>query len=79
MKIIMKSIHPILDYITPGQTESVKKDICRKMLSEAEEDEDNVDEMTESLIASYLKQDNRVVQIQILSLFADKFTKEKLL
>ncbi|XP_078312795.1 uncharacterized protein LOC144619248 [Crassostrea virginica] len=79
MKIIMKSIHLILDYITPVQTESVKKDICRKMLSEAEEDEDNVDEMTESLIASYLKQDNRVVQIQILSLFADKFTKEKLL
>lgn len=70
----MKSIHLILDYITPVQTESVKKDICRKMLSEAEEDEDNVDEMTESLIASYLKQDNRVVQIQILSLFADKFT-----
>ena len=54
MKIIIKSIHLILDNITPGQTESVKKDICRKMLSEAEEDEDNVDEMTKSLIASYL-------------------------
>ena len=49
------------------------------MLSETKEDKDNVDEMTESLIASYLKQENRVVQIQILSLFADKFTKEKLL
>lgn len=67
----------LAECVTPGQTEKVMNAVMMKILDG--EQKESLDVMTEALIQSYLQQNERNTQIQILSLFANKFTKEKLM
>ncbi|XP_071150193.1 uncharacterized protein [Mytilus edulis] len=75
-KIITEAIQLIAQYVAPGQENNLLTDVCKKWISLKE---DKPDTMTEALIASYQQQNNRLSQMQILSLFANKHTKERLM
>ncbi|XP_076107223.1 uncharacterized protein LOC143075622 isoform X2 [Mytilus galloprovincialis] len=75
-KIITEAIQLIAQYVAPGQENNLLTDVCKKWISLKE---DKPDTMTEALIASYQQQNNRLSQMQILSLFASKHTKERLM
>ncbi|CAG2235052.1 unnamed protein product [Mytilus edulis] len=75
-KIITEAIQLIAQYVAPGQENNLLTDMCKKWISLKE---DKPDTMTEALIASYQQQNNRLSQMQILSLFANKHTKERLM
>ncbi|CAG2227976.1 unnamed protein product [Mytilus edulis] len=75
-KIITEAIQLIAQYVAPGQENNLLTDVCKKWISLKE---DKPDTMTEAMIASYQQQNNRLSQMQILSLFANKHTKERLM
>ncbi|XP_062600026.1 uncharacterized protein LOC134261619 [Saccostrea cucullata] len=78
LTIANDAIHVLLEHIVPGQVDKVISELASKHT--ANEDKLlNEDILTKALIKAYLDQDNRLNKVQILSLFAHKFTKEKLL
>jgi hypothetical protein len=78
LTIASNAVHVLLEYIVPGQTHKILPELAKKH-TESSNELQNQDVLTQALIKAYLDQDDRLNQIQILSLFAHKFSKEKLL
>ena len=75
LKICSEAVDLVLQHIVPGQVKEVFVDLAEKQVGDVTESQDV---MTSALIKAYLDQNNSQTQIQILSLFAHKFTKQKL-
>lgn len=80
LKVASEAVNLVLSHIVPGQVDTVFSEIVKKHDSYDENPTlDKQDILTRALVKAYLDQDNRQTQTQILSLFADKFSKENLI
>ncbi|CAG2254402.1 unnamed protein product [Mytilus edulis] len=78
--VASEAVNLVLSHIVPGQVYTVFSEIVKRQDSYDENPTlDKQDILTRALVKAYLDQDNRQTQTQILSLFADKFSKENLL
>ena len=70
-------INLVLGYIVPGQVDTAMTALAERYKSKNQLETQDV--LTTALIKAYLDQYNRLNKIQILSLFAHKYSKEKLM
>ncbi|CAC5418946.1 unnamed protein product [Mytilus coruscus] len=76
-KLSSEIIDLVLNYNVPGQVDKVFSSVVYKRKTDETQSMLQLDVMTEALIKAYLYPNNHQIRLQILSLFAHKFTKQK--
>ncbi|VDH99001.1 Hypothetical predicted protein [Mytilus galloprovincialis] len=71
----VESINIVVSYIAPGQEDKILPDVCLKL---APANYIEKDTLIDERIVAYIASNHSDIQIQILSIFANKYTKEEL-
>ncbi|CAC5370795.1 unnamed protein product [Mytilus coruscus] len=79
LKFTSDVVNLIIQYIAPGQENKIMADLSEKYMYLNDDNQTAHDDMTKTLIQAYLDRNKSQTQIQMLSLFEQKFTKQKLI